>query len=206
MFWYLFPRFQRHRLKVLCKIVLVCFPRDAFMFEYKTIDMFEVSEKRLKRENTGFSFGAHKIGYRSSPIWRRSKWKKTSHRVFWPNRNTPTWKIYFNCSKKIKIQTRSQKNSTNWVLKELEKEKYIHQNASCWTNHCWKMLVNEKDKFRRIIFFCFITFHNKSYHEDDQTQCLSWDWGQEKGSLHFCPNQDPGDHFLFTFNITSTLW
>ena len=158
MFLYFFPNFQRHHLKVLCKIVLVCFPRDAFMFEYKTIDMFEVSEKRLKRENTGFSFGAHKIGYRSSPIWRRSKWKKTSHRVFWPNRNTPTWKIYFNCSNKLKFKEDPKNRiSTNWVLKELEKEKYIHQNASCWTNHCWKMLVNEKDKFRRIIFFCFIT-------------------------------------------------
>ena len=126
MFLYFFPHFQRHHLKVLCKIVLVCFPRDAFMFEYKTIDMFEVSEKRLKRENTGFSFGAHKIGYRSSPIWRRSKWKKTSHRVFWPNRNTPTWKIYFNCSKKIKIQRRSQKSHFNQLGFERTWKRKVH--------------------------------------------------------------------------------
>ena len=41
-------------------------PKDAFMFEYKTIDMFEVSEKRLGRENMkwDFALGERKIGYR----------------------------------------------------------------------------------------------------------------------------------------------
>ena len=36
------------------------------MFEYKTIDMFEVSEKRLGRENMkwDFALGERKIGYR----------------------------------------------------------------------------------------------------------------------------------------------
>ena len=50
------------------------------MFEYKTIDMFEVSEKRLGRENMkwDFAFGEPKIGYRSSPIWSCLKRKKIS--------------------------------------------------------------------------------------------------------------------------------
>ena len=47
--------------------------KDAFMFEYKTVEMFEVSEKRSRRENMkwDFALGKPKIGYRSSPIWRK---------------------------------------------------------------------------------------------------------------------------------------
>ena len=51
------------------------FGRDAFMFEYKAIDMFEVSAKRLRGRNMKWDFAwgeISKIGYRDLPlpIWR----------------------------------------------------------------------------------------------------------------------------------------
>ena len=51
------------------------FGRDAFMFEYKAIDMFEVSAKRSRGRNMKWDFAwgeISKIGYRDLPlpIWK----------------------------------------------------------------------------------------------------------------------------------------